>query len=427
MNTFHTLQSRSLFNFSWLLCLFIVAQTCNSFGQLKVDRVVLRPDGKVELSFQTNAGRYYRLLSGTVVDSIKTPVAVSFLPPLIAPPSDAPFRFLQLQGISLSAALDSDGDGRDDVAEMLAGTNPLQVDEAIPTVTSIISSPAHGENEVAVTRETVLRFSQPLAAATEITTANFFAEFGGRKLLSRVEISSDRRKATLFYLENLPGASRVRVTLNPNRILDSGGKAVDGDGDGQPGGVALIDFDTLSTTALPRTGVIGRVFASELVPGPVNGSVNVPLKGVTITVDGAEESLRTTTDANGNFKLEPAPAGRFFVHVDGRTAEGSEWPNGPYYPFVGKAWESLPGKLDNLAGVTGEIYLPRVSGNTLKPVSLVADTTITFPPEAIAANPALEGVSLTIPANSLFADNGVRGGRRQAICLRNSSALRGKT
>ena len=32
-----------------------------------------------------------------------------------------------------------------------------------------------------------------------------------------------------------------------------------------------------------------------------------------------EQTLRAVTDTNGNFKLAPVPAGRFFVHIDGRT------------------------------------------------------------------------------------------------------------
>ena len=68
--------------------------------------------------------------------------------------------------------------------------------------------------------------------------------------------------------------------------------------------------------------VCGRVFASELaIPtaGNTNMSVNVPLQGVTVTVDGMEENMRAMTDQFGNFRLTNAPAGPFFVHIDGRT------------------------------------------------------------------------------------------------------------
>ena len=112
-------------------------------------------------------------------------------------------------------------------------------------------------------------------------------------------------------------------------------------GDGQPGGTLALDFDTLTITPVRGTAVRGRVFASELEG---TNQVNRPLERVTITVDGAEETLRAVTDRDGNFILTNAPAGRFFVHIDGRTAVGSDWPGGAYYPFVGKAWEAAAGR-----------------------------------------------------------------------------------
>jgi hypothetical protein len=68
------------------------------------------------------------------------------------------------------------------------------------------TSPVHGETGVSVTRETVVHFSGPLGSDAVLSTEEFFAEFGGRTILARVELASDRRKATLFYLEPLPGA-----------------------------------------------------------------------------------------------------------------------------------------------------------------------------------------------------------------------------
>src|SRR5206468_6219360 len=118
---------------------------------------------------------------------------------------------------------------------------------------------------------------------------------------------------------------------------------------------------------------------------------------------------------NGNFKLSPAPPGRFFVHIDGRTvvndAAGIHYPDKAYYPFVGKAWEAVAGREDNLAGGTGKIYLPLIKVGTLQPVSMTQDTPISFSPNVLSANPALAGVSITVPANSLFSDDGTRGGK----------------
>ncbi len=277
------------------------------------------------------------------------------------------------------------------------------------------SSPAHGETGVAITRETVFRLTQPLAAQTLLTTSNLYAEFGGRRLLSRCELSTDRKTATLFYLENIPGSARIRVTFRGDGINDFLGRPVDLDGDGQPGGRRVIDFDTLTITPLAGTAVIGNVFASDPVPGTnATNFINRPLPGVTITVDGMEETLRTVTDSNGFFRLQPVPAGNFFVHIDGRTltnvAAGIRYPDLAYYPMVGKEWTAVPGETNNLAGGTGLIYLPLIVQGTLRPVSMTNDTVITFPSSVASNNPALAGVTLTVPANSLFSANGTRGG-----------------
>jgi hypothetical protein len=282
----------------------------------------------------------------------------------------------------------------------IAGSGP-------PAATRIAAtSPFEGETGVSVTRETIVRFSSPLSA-DPLTTERFYAEFGGRRLLSRVELSVDRRTATLFYLEQLPAGARVQVMLDGHDLEDISGQPLDADGDGQPGGRFELGFSTSSTSALPGTAVIGTVYASEQHP---DGS-NIPLRGVTITVDGAEETLRAVTDAEGHFRLEPAPAGRFFVHLDGRTAVGSQWPTGGYYPFVGKAWEAVAGRDDNLAGGTGEIYLPYVPADALLPVSAIETTVVTFPASVLATNPDWAEVRIEVPPNALFSDQGTRGGR----------------
>ncbi len=268
------------------------------------------------------------------------------------------------------------------------------------------SAPAHGEEGVAVTRESIFRLSAPLAPDVALTGSDLYAQVGGRRALARPELASDRRTLTLFYLEYLPASARVRVTLDGTRLRDTGGQPLDADGDGQPGGVRVLEFNTAGITGLPGTGVRGYVFDSERNP---DGS-NRPLANVTVTVDGAEETLRTVTDATGAFLLSPSPSGRFFVHVDGRTAAGSQWPGGDYYPFVGKAWEATAGSTNNLAGGSGEIFLPRIRSDTLRTVSASEDTRVTFPDSIVAANPALAGVEVAIPANSLFSDNGTRGG-----------------
>lgn len=100
-------------------------------------------------------------------------------------------------------------------------------------LTHLVSgSPDHGEAGVSVTRATILHFDRPLAADTLLTLDRLHAEAGGRRLLGRVELSSDRRTVTLFPLEPLPGSTRVTVSFDSNGLQDQVGTPVDGDRDG---------------------------------------------------------------------------------------------------------------------------------------------------------------------------------------------------
>ncbi len=307
------------------------------------------------------------------------------------------------------AAGDFDGDGFDNLTESRRGTDPT--DPLDWPLVRITTAPVAEESGVSVQREIIISFERPLAANTRLTTDQFFAEFGGRRILARTELAPDRLRAWLFPLEPMPPGARIRVVFDGVAIRDELGREVDTDGDGQPGGRLEFGYTTFGATPVAGTVVMGQVFDSEPQPDGSGGFTNRPLAGVIITVDGAEQTLRATTDATGSFRLEPAPSGRFFVHVDGRNAVGSSWPGGHYYPFIGKAWEAVPGRTNNLAGGTGVIHLPRVIAGTLQPVSATVDTEITFPAEVLLQNPALEGVAITVPANALFADNGTRGGR----------------
>jgi RHS repeat-associated protein len=280
--------------------------------------------------------------------------------------------------------------------------NPTVV---VPGIASLLSSsPANGEGDVAITRETILRFSGSLDPV-DVNSGAIFASFAGSPLAARLHLSPARNVVTVFYDSPLPPSARVRVTVMGDLLRDAMGEAVDADGDGSPGGVARIDFDTLSLTTLPGTTVCGRVFASELAQGDDGASVNVPLEGVTITVDGMEEELFAVTDQFGDFRLEPAPVGRFFVHIDGRTASENA-PPGSYYPFVGKSWESVAGKEVNI----GEVFLPLVVDGSLQPVSATAETEIEFPETVLQDFPELADTRLMVPPDSLFSDDGTRGG-----------------
>ncbi|MCC7376210.1 MAG: Ig-like domain-containing protein [Verrucomicrobiales bacterium] len=402
-------------------------------AQLTIDDFQLRGDGRLEVSFNADASAYFRLLRGDTVTSIQTPVALGLVSPMTTQARrDAP-AFFRLQRVLKSASLDTDGDGIPDLYELehapLDGLNPADaasdpdgngrsaLQEYLDSVaagqltTLASTSPGAGETGISVQREVVFRFSGALAAGTTLTSDQVFAVSGTRRLLGRVQVSSDRRSATLFHLEPLPGGALVSVSFDASGIRDAGGREVDVDGDGVAGGRAVVSFQTHANRGLANTAVVGQVFASELGTDAQGGPVNRPLPGVIVTVDGAEETLRAVTDGEGRFVLSPAPSGRFFVHVDGRPAVGSEWPGGDYYPFIGKAWEAVPGRTNNLAGGNGLIFLPLIRHGTLQSVSDTAETRVTFTAETLTANPELAGVEVMVPPNALFADNGTRGGR----------------
>lgn len=284
----------------------------------------------------------------------------------------------------------------------------LRSTSPVPTRLASIS-PANGEAGVSVTRETIIQLSAPLAETTTVTTNDLLARLGNQPILSRTHISADRKRITLFYLEPLPSSARVQVDFHGDNLLDEQGLALDANGDGLPGGTRTITFDTMSHFVVPGTVVIGRVLASDPIPTP-GGFEDRPLEGVILTVDGAEESTWTTTDAQGYFRIDPAPTGRFFVHIDGRLAPGSSWPDGNYYPVVGKTFIGITGATNNMTGGQ-EIYLPLVQAGTLQTVSATETTTVEFPNTVLTQHPELTGVSLQVPPNSLFTDNGTRGGQ----------------
>jgi uncharacterized repeat protein (TIGR01451 family) len=330
-------------------------------------------------------------------------------------PGDYAVRFFSPAGYAFSPRdqgteenRDSDADpatGRTAPFSLASGESRAALDAGLgQPITTLSSSPASGEVDVALVRETIFRLSSALSPSAVVDSSKLYAEFGGRRLSTRIHVAPDRRTVTLFYLEPLPASARVRVTFVGDGLPNQFGNDVDADGNTVPGGVATIDFDTLSMTTVPGTRVCGRVFASELAPGDSGTSVNVPLEGVTIHVEGSD-TLKTTTDALGNFCLDPAPVGRFFVLVDGRTAVNGV-PPGTYYPAVGKPWESIAGQEVNV----GNAFLPLVPVGTLQPVSRTEDTELTFVPSILAQFPEFEGTMVMVPADSLYADDGTRGG-----------------
>ena len=289
----------------------------------------------------------------------------------------------------------ADAEGSDTVTAMFGG-QMATTDVTVAAPILELTSPVHGEEGVAVTRETVLYFSAPLDPVS-VTADAIFATFGGETLQAELHLTADRRRVFMFYAEPLPASARIRVTVHGDRLQTASAGAIDADLDGVAGGDAIIDFDTLSLTVVEGTAVTGRIFASELVrTGTAAGQwLNLPLGGVHITVDGS--TLAATSDARGNFRLEPAPAGRFFVHIDGATSTATV-PPGAYYPTVGKAWSSIAGEETNV----GNVHLPLIDPNALQATG-AADTMIRY------SSGILAGTTILVPGGSLVGDNCTNG------------------
>lgn len=277
------------------------------------------------------------------------------------------------------------------------------------------TSPVDRESNVSVSREYILEFDRPIDPDSFQPWA-ILAYAGSTEIPARFHFSPDGRRVTLFWQRNLPASSEISVVVDGDAMRDTSGRPVDVNLDGQPGGVRELRFRTLSLTVVPGTSVYGRVFASELNSTKTDNrktSINVPLPGVRIFAQGAEDSIFTISDEMGNFVLEDPPAGPFFVYLDGRTVsqtpsgQPTQLPGGPYYPFVGKLWISEPGVATNV----GDVFLPLVQEGTLQVVSADEDTVITFAPEVLAQFPDFSDVRITVPADSLFSSDGNRGGR----------------
>ena len=275
------------------------------------------------------------------------------------------------------------------------------------------TSPVNGEEDVALSREIVVSFSQRLDRET-VNNDTIQVRIGEVNLDYRLEVASNNDSVGIFLLEVLPPQSQIEVKLAQDITSLSGDKLEPSDGEDS----FVFSFATLSVDPTPNTMVTGRVFASEVVEAKDTNvsdmTIDLPLSNVKITVDGAEDVLFTFTDVNGNFLLDPSPSGTFFVHIDGKSAilqPGNEsfQPSNisGFYPNVGKSWFAKPGIVNSV----GQIFLPFIVNGTLQEVSAEEETVIGFAPTVLASNPGFGSVSITVPPNSLFdGRTGERGG-----------------
>lgn len=265
-------------------------------------------------------------------------------------------------------------------------------------------SPAHGEEMVSVTRETVVHFEGKVDPAT-VTPDSFYVLAHGERVPGRVVVSSTREFATFFYDQPLPPSTAVRVVVDGEQILLENGSKLDANGDGRPGGIAKADFRTLPLTRIPGTNVWG--YLKDAYTGE-------PIVGATIRVDGFPEA-NAVTDENGRYDLFDMPAPMFFVHIDGSTATSA--PEGFVYPIVGKPFPSVPGETIQMSmnGEPLDLFLPPVAAADSMPLSMTEPTHVGFGAEGLAelramfpdVDPAmLEKMQVTIAPGSAQFENG---------------------
>lgn len=251
------------------------------------------------------------------------------------------------------------------------------------------TSPKNGEENVALTRETVIDFSEPLDPSTvSSSTVQAAAQTG--MLNTTLYLSSSGLTLTIFFQEDLPANADITIRIT------GGLKTMEGNA---LAGMYEFYFSTLSILPVAGTLVCGRVFASELSQEVAGEWLDVPLEGVTISVDG-NAAINAVTQSDGTFTMNDVPAGTFFVHIDGRTSPAAV--NGSYYPNVGKSWTTVAGTMNSV----GTVYLPLISSSTLQELDDEETTIVEFPEEVIESDPRLEGVFLAVPPGSLIDSTG---------------------
>ncbi|NJO63132.1 MAG: hypothetical protein HC836_34420 [Richelia sp. RM2_1_2] len=244
---------------------------------------------------------------------------------------------------------------------------------------SVEISPSNGEEMVALTRETIVRFDAKVDPST-VNNESFYVIANGERLQGRIVVSSTEEFATFFYDEPLPQSTEVRVVVDGDKIKSRSGIAIDGNRDGIAGGIATADFTTLPLSRIEGTDVFGYVYDSY---NKNEDGSNIPLQGVVIRLDSLPDVF-AVTDENGYFKLEDVPAPEFYVYIDGSNVVNT--PEGTQYASLGKAFHSVPGQETQLFmdGEPFDVYLPVMSASDIVKLSDTEDTDVGFGEASLA-------------------------------------------
>ncbi len=323
---------------------------------------------------------------------------------------------------------------RDAAGNTATVSRTLTVNALAPfTITSI--KPVDGKREVGVTQRPQINFSRAVNAAT-LTAASFYSTGSdGATLAATIVPSTDGSFAWLFFTQPMPGGSLITLHVDGSAIRAAAdGAFLDADGNGAPGGVFTLTFQTVSTTPVVGTKLVGKVVdpGPDLQPmtfddirrGP-DGIIHtpddvflLPIAHAKVYILGQEDKF-VFTHANGNFELTDVPAGTVKVAIDGRTSTNA--PAGVFFPEMVMDAQLTAGITNTMMGSMGttqerqanvdrrEIYLPRIATSVLQSVSDVAPTVITAndPQAAPALTEAQrQALTLSIKPGSAVDENG---------------------
>jgi hypothetical protein len=325
-------------------------------------------------------------------------------------------------------------------------TLTLTLAAAIPLIVTDLT-PTQGSTDVGVTFRPEVFFSRSIDTTT-LNSSNFYAmDTTGTPMPATIVPSDDGTYAWLFFINSLPGASTITLTVNGSTIKTADGTLLDADGNGTPGSVLTQTFITVNQAPVPGTTLSGVVADPGLDDQPgtrddyqtdptgVYGSTVTdflrPIQGVKVYILG-QASQAVVTDAQGRFTLTSVPTGDVKLAVEGNVPGVMVYDpaqmkfvdpssEGLYFPQMTLDLTNLqPGVANTVMGNMGTtqqqtantanlgVYLPRVQLSILQTASTTTATTVGVTgPSGLGLTPQQQSeLKLTVMPNSAIGMNG---------------------
>jgi hypothetical protein len=274
--------------------LLIVPLRAGRAAEFRITGLTVGADNRPRIAYEASSNHYYLLLRGTSLTTIAQPVAANLFATTNAVLSDthtaqaAVSVFYRVREVPIGEPLDTDGDGLDDVFELVRPLylNPLDPNDGpIAPPTPTITYP------------------------TNATMASFVI-FSGRaptNTLIRVEGGA----AYVTNIVDSTGNFEVTVPLNGNRLNRLFVSAVNEFGQSSP--PAPIDILQDSTAPylfidLPTNGMV-LTAENTLVAGRVGDTLSGFL-GLNVAVNGQPANVDVGIGPNGTFQREAVPLAR---------------------------------------------------------------------------------------------------------------------